>query len=104
MTADLDANKDLVRHFYAEAINARDLDAVDRLLTDDFTHDGGDLVAAHQRWSGTHTGEIVGVPATGTAVSFTSTAIVRVADGLIAEAWDETDLAGLTTQLQQPAS
>ncbi|MCB0866488.1 MAG: ester cyclase [Solirubrobacterales bacterium] len=37
---DLEANKDVVRRFYAEVINGRDISAIDRLLTDDFTHDG----------------------------------------------------------------
>ena len=128
---DLEANKDLVRRFYAEAINARDLDAVDRLLTDDFTHDDevrgpagqrvavaafldafgdlhneillilaeGDLVAAHQVWTGTHTGEFVGVAATGRSVTFTSTAVLRITDGRIAAAWDEVDAAGLMAQI-----
>ncbi|MCB0874715.1 MAG: ester cyclase [Solirubrobacterales bacterium] len=36
----LDANKQLVRDFYEQAINGRDLGAVERLLTDDFRHDG----------------------------------------------------------------
>lgn len=126
-----DAPKDLVRRFYAEAINARDLTAVDRLLAEDFRHDDelrgrdgqrqaveaflggfsdlnneillilaeGDLVAAHQRWSGTHDGEFAGIPATGRKVEFTSTAVLRIADGYIAEAWDEVDLLGLTQQL-----
>lgn len=127
-------NTELVRRFYAEAINGRDLDAVDRLLSEDFTHDDeargrigqraavaafldafpdlhneillilaeGDLVAAHQRWTGTHGGPFAGIPATGRRVSFTSTAILRVRDGLIAAAWDEVDLLGLTTQLTAP--
>lgn len=131
MNPDLHANKELVRRFYAEAINARDLDAVDRLLSEDFVHDGerrgrtgqraavaafldgfadlhneillllaeDDLVAAHQRWTGTHTGDFAGIAATGRSVTFTSTAILRIADGLIAEAWDEVDLLGLTQQL-----
>ncbi len=131
MNDDLDANKDLVRRFYAEAINERDLGAVDRLLSADFTHDGerrgrdgqrvavaafleafpdlrneillilaeGDLVAAHQRWTGTHSGPFAGVEATGRSVSFTSTAVLRMADGLIAEAWDQVDVAGLMAQL-----
>ena len=59
-----------------------------------------DLVAAHQRWSGTHDGEFLGVPATGRRVSFTSTAVLRVADGLITEAWDQVDVAGLLAQLR----
>lgn len=131
---DLDANKDLVRRFYAEAINERDLDAVNRLLAVDFVHDGevrgrigqraaveafldafadlrheillllaeDDLVAAHQRWSGTHTGPFAGMEATGREVSFTSTAVLRIADGFIAEAWDQVDVAGLMAQLTAP--
>lgn len=124
-------NKNLVRRFYDEAVGARDLDAVDRLLAPDFRHDGeerghagqreavaaflegfsdlrhevllclgeDDLVAAHQRWTGTHDGDFLGVPATGRSVSFTSTAVLRVADGLIAEAWDQVDVAGLLAQV-----
>ena len=34
------ANRQLVRRFYAEAINERDLSAVDRLLSEDFVHNG----------------------------------------------------------------
>jgi predicted ester cyclase len=58
-----------------------------------------DLVAAHQRWSGTHGGEFLGVAATGRPVSFTSTAVLRVRDGLIAEAWDELDSGAILAQL-----
>ncbi|HWC09318.1 MAG TPA: ester cyclase [Solirubrobacterales bacterium] len=58
-----------------------------------------DLVAAHQRWAGTHGGELLGVAATGKPVEFTSTAILRVRDGLIAEAWDELDSGAILAQL-----
>jgi predicted ester cyclase len=57
-------------------------------------------VCAHQRWDGTHVTEFAGVPATGREVAFTSTAILRIREGQIAEAWDEIDLAGLLGQLQ----
>lgn len=59
-----------------------------------------DLVAAHQRWRGTHGGEFLGVAATGRPVEFTSTAILRVADGLIAQAWDELDSGAVLAQLR----
>ena len=59
----------------------------------------GDLVAAHQRWSGTQEGRIAGLQPTGRRVEFTSTAVLRIRDGLIAEAWDEVDFAGLMEQL-----
>lgn len=60
----------------------------------------GDLVAAHQKWTGTHDGDFIGIPATGRQVEFTSTAIIRIEGELIAAAWDEVDLLGLTTQLK----
>ena len=127
----IDDNKELVRRFYREAINERDSGACERLLSEDFVHNGetrgrvgqrqavdyflaafpdlrneieliiaeDDLVAAHQRWRGTHEGEFLGVEATGKQVEFTSTAVLRVRNGLIAQAWDEMDAAGLLKQL-----
>jgi steroid delta-isomerase-like uncharacterized protein len=35
-----DRNKEVVRRFYAEVINGRDVDACERLLGEDFTHNG----------------------------------------------------------------
>lgn len=125
------AEKEVVERFYREAISGRDPEACDRLLTEDFVHNGeargregqkaaveyflaafpdlehevllilgeDDLVAAHQRWAGTHGGEFLGFAATGRRVEFTSTAILRVADGLIAEAWDELDSGQVAAQL-----
>jgi predicted ester cyclase len=127
-----EANKELVRRFYREAIAERDSSSCERLLSVDFVHNGetrgragqrqavdyflaalpdlqheiellfgeGDLVAAHQRWAGTHGGEFLGVAATGGRVEFTSTAILRVRDGLIAEAWDEMDSGAILAQLE----
>ncbi len=60
-----------------------------------------DLVAAHQRWAGTHGGEFLGVAAGGHRVEFTSTALLRVRDGLIAEAWDEMDTGAILAQLRR---
>jgi len=59
-----------------------------------------DLVAARQRWSGTHGGEFLGVEASGKQVEFTSTAILRVRDGLISQAWDELDSGAILAQLR----
>jgi predicted ester cyclase len=127
-----DANKDLVRRFYREAIVERDSGACERLLSIDFVHNGeprgragqrqavdyflaafpdlehtvelilaeDDLVAAHQRWAGSHGGEFLGVEPTGRRVEFTSTAILRIRDGLIAEAWDELDSGAILAQLR----
>ncbi len=59
----------------------------------------GDLVAAHQRWSGTHRGEFLGVAPTGRRVEFTSTAILRVEGAVIVEAWDELDTGAIVASL-----
>jgi steroid delta-isomerase-like uncharacterized protein len=127
-----DAAKEVVKRFYAEVINGRDPDAVDRLLTDDFVHNGeqrgrsgqkeavrsfldgfsdlhneielilaeGELVAAHQSWSGTHDGPFLGLGPTGRRVEFPSTAILRVREGRIAEAIDVVGIAELMAQLR----
>ena len=59
----------------------------------------GDLVAAHQRWEGHHQGEFMGAAPTGNQVQFTSTAILRIHENQIAEAWDEMDTASILDQL-----
>lgn len=129
----LEENKELVRRFYAEVINERDVGAIDSLLSADFVHNGeargrggqkqavaaflegfddlrneieiliaeGDQVAAHQSWRGTHSGEFLGVPATGKRVEFPSTAVLRIRDGLISEAIDVVGIAELMAQLNE---
>jgi predicted ester cyclase len=59
----------------------------------------GDRVAVRLTFHGTHTGEFQGFAATGRTVSYTSNEIYRVADGLIAEEWICSDIAGLMAQL-----
>jgi len=122
--------KIIVCDFYDEVINRRNLGAIDRLLTDDFRHNGeargrtgqrravnefltafpdlrheiliilaeGDLVSAHQRWTGTLEGTFMGHAPNGRLVSFTSTAILQVRGDQIAQAWDVVDIA-LAAQL-----
>jgi len=59
----------------------------------------GDLVVNRSTSTGTHTGELGGIPATGKRITVTSIAIVRVAGGKIAEVWFESDQMGLMQQL-----
>lgn len=59
----------------------------------------GDRVAVRLVFHGTHTGEFLGIPATGRTVSYDSTEIYRVVDGVIVEEWICSDLAGLMRQL-----
>jgi steroid delta-isomerase-like uncharacterized protein len=53
------------------------------------------------RWTGTgtHDGNLMGIPPTGKAVSFTGIRIFRVADGKIVEGWVDWDTFGLMRQL-----
>jgi steroid delta-isomerase-like uncharacterized protein len=59
----------------------------------------GDLVAT--RWSarGTHQGELMGVPASGSQVTVTGITIGRIADGKIVEEWTNWDGLGLMQQI-----
>jgi steroid delta-isomerase-like uncharacterized protein len=59
----------------------------------------GDRVASRYTWSGTHRGELFGVPATGKPVSYTVTSTFRVDKGRIREAWLNWDQWGLMQQL-----
>lgn len=59
----------------------------------------GDLVVVRAPFSGTHTGEFFGIPATGRRVSIGSIHICRVVDGLVVEHWGNSDDVGLLQQI-----
>ena len=59
----------------------------------------GDKVAVRVRFRGTHTGEFVGLAATGRTVEYTSHEFYRIEGGLIAEEWICSDMATLLGQL-----
>ena len=59
----------------------------------------GDKVAVRLRFRGTHSGEFLGIPATGRPIDYVSHEFYRVADGLIAEEWICSDLATLFRQI-----
>lgn len=67
--------------------------------TEEFSLGEGDLVASRMRYTGTHDGEFMGLPATGNHVDITGNTINRVTDGKIAESWPETDFLGLLQQV-----
>ena len=58
-----------------------------------------DRVALRLRFRGTHSGEFLGIPATGHPIEYVSHEFYRVADGLIAEEWICSDTATLLRQL-----
>jgi len=58
-----------------------------------------DRVAVRVTFTGTHSGEFLGIPATGRSIRYVSHEFYRVADGLIAEEWICSDLATLMRQI-----
>ncbi|TQK18558.1 steroid delta-isomerase-like uncharacterized protein [Microbacterium sp. SLBN-154] len=70
-------------------------------LTLDIRHElaAGDLVAFNITYTARHTGDFLGIPATGRTVSWQSLEHYRVSDGLIAEEWIASDIGTLLGQL-----
>lgn len=59
----------------------------------------GELVWTYGTYSGTQTGDWLGIPATGKRYAFDAVDIFRVQDGKLAEHWDVLDIYGLFKQL-----
>ena len=59
----------------------------------------GDKVLTRYSATGTHQGELFGVPATGKQVTMTALVLQRVAGGKIQESWLEIDMLGLMRQM-----
>lgn len=57
------------------------------------------LVCVHEKWKGIHTGNFMGIKATGKNVHWTSTAVLQIRDGKICRAWDENDFLSLFSQI-----
>jgi len=127
-------NKVLVRRFIDEVFVKGNPDAVDKLVTSDFTpHSWGnmppgveplkqaigrvhagltgasfkieDMIAEEDRIAvrvtahGRHTGDFMGMPATGKEYTISETHIFHVRDGKVAEHWRDADMLGMMRQL-----
>jgi steroid delta-isomerase-like uncharacterized protein len=66
---------------------------VDQMIAED------DLVVERFTASGTHQGELMGVPGTGRAIVLRGINIFRIADGKIVERWGQLDQLGVLHQL-----
>jgi predicted ester cyclase len=88
---DLVQTKDLIRAFYT--------------AFPDYTHTPEEILAVGDRVvlrttnRATHSGDFQGIAPTGRRIVFGQIAIYRMADGKIAEVWEEADLLGLMQQL-----
>jgi predicted ester cyclase len=122
-------NKDVVRSYYAQVINGRDLDAVETFFADERMVQGvrggcfsyftafpdmhvsldeliaeGDGVFLRSTLTGTHDGEYKGLPPTGRHVATECAEVFRIADGRFVGYWCLTNVAGLMRQLtEEPA-
>jgi steroid delta-isomerase-like uncharacterized protein len=127
-------NKVVVRRFIDEAFVKGNPDAVDKLVTHDFTpHSWGkmpsgidplkqairrvhggltdvgfkiedmiaedDKVAVRVTAHGKHSGEFMGMPASGKAYTISETHIFHIRDGKVAEHWRDADMLGMMQQL-----
>lgn len=129
----LQHNKGIVRRFIDEVFLKGDFDAVDELLTDDFTPHTwggttgkrglkeaiervsagisdeemtiediiaeGDLVAVRLTSAATHTGDFMGMPASGKRYEIGEIHLFRLLDGKVAEHWHQADFMGMMKQL-----
>ena len=59
----------------------------------------GDRVVGRFVYRGTHTGELMGIPASGNPVEMRSIDIWRAEDGMFAEHWDELNLLEMFQQM-----
>jgi predicted ester cyclase len=59
----------------------------------------GDEIAVHLRMEGTHTGDFMGVPASGKQFSVEGTAFLRIAGGKLTQFWGFLDQLGLMQQI-----
>jgi steroid delta-isomerase-like uncharacterized protein len=67
--------------------------AVDELIGED------DRIGARYTFQGTHTGEFMGVPATGRAVAVPGQTVMHFVDGRCTERWQSLDALGLLVQI-----
>ena len=123
-------NKELVRAYYAEVLNGRDLDAVGNYFADERMVEGvkrrcfsyftafpdlhisldellaeGESVFPRSTMTGTHDGEYKGIPPTGRHIAAESAEVFRIVDGKFVGYWCLANVAGIRRQLteEQPA-
>ncbi len=74
-------------------------ESVDGRWTIDALFSAGDRVVARWTGSGSHVGELMGLPPTGRPISVEAISVLRIANGRIAEEWTVWDAPGLLQQV-----
>ena len=118
----LEQNKALFERFVDEVFNKKNVAVLDELMA--FTVDEhkeeitaflgafpdlhvtvedliaeGDKIVGRVTLTGTHQGELMGIPATGKKVSFSEILIVRISNGKAVEQWEVADTMSMMQQL-----
>ncbi|MBI5959686.1 MAG: ester cyclase [Chloroflexi bacterium] len=62
-----------------------------------------DLIGLHWTWKARHTGDFLGIPATGVQVQIEGFEVIQVRDGMIRAAWIIQDNVSMMAQLQAAA-
>ena len=88
--------KKFVSMFAASFSEMRCLEAYDMI-------DNRDKVVVRWSSTGRHTGEFMGLPASGRWVTMKGIDIFRLAEGKIADLWQEVDVMGLLQQISAPS-
>ena len=60
---------------------------------------GNDLVIVYWKYHGTHTGDLLGLPASNKTFNISGSEIYKITDGKISQLWHVEDIAGLMSQL-----
>lgn len=97
-------NKATMLRLYDEVFSQGDFDLGDEILADDFVEheellDDGDKVIARARFSGTHEGEFMGMPATGKKFDIAVIDIIEFRGGKAIAHWGVMDMAAMMEQL-----
>jgi steroid delta-isomerase-like uncharacterized protein len=71
----------------------------DLTFTIDEMFSDGDMVCTRWSSTGTHDGDLMGIPASGNAITTSGISIDRVVDGKVAESWVQWDNLGLMQQV-----
>ena len=119
-------NKEIVRKYYEEVLNGRNLDAVGDYFADERTVEGvrrgcfayftafpdlhvsldeliaeGNTVFLRSTMTGTHDGEYKGLPPTGRHIAAESAEVFTVAEGRFVGYWCLANVAGIMRQLTE---
>jgi steroid delta-isomerase-like uncharacterized protein len=119
-------NEQLVRQYYDQVINGRDLEAVGEYFADERIVEGvrrgcfsyftafpdlhvaldefivqDDRVFLRSTMTGTHDGEYKGIPPTGRHIATEAAEVFRIDDGKFIGYWCMTNVAGLLRQLTE---